>query len=112
MVSVNTVKRRGLDFPSASIFKVLNYVCCDPAIVQANGRNKWPLLQKSQNMPSMSFQVVWPLTLTFDHLKKIRGYNTIVHRVVIVTMTDLLKDIAPPVLALSHKFSENKRKSD
>ena len=63
-------------------------------------------------MPSMSFQVVWPLTLTFDHLKKIRGYNTIVHRVVIVTMTDLLKDIAPPVLALSHKFSENKRKSD
>ena len=38
--------------------------------------------------------------------KKKRGYNTIVHRVVIVTMTDLLKDMAPPVLALSHKFSE------
>ena len=40
MVSVNTVKRRGLDFLSASISKVLNCVSCDPAIVQANGEGQ------------------------------------------------------------------------
>ena len=48
------------------------------------------------------------LTLTLKN----RGYSTIVHRVAIATMTDLLKDMALPVLALSHKCSKNKRKSD